>query len=104
MEESEERTCPLITTPCTEIEDGMVDQVQADSVSAAGPFEALSFAPKDFIFQAPSGLPSFKFEPLTPRSADAFLTPRFVHFIFVYLMLKSFFNVISLHMSPIFGS
>ncbi|KAM8730592.1 disks large-associated protein 5 isoform 2-T2 [Acanthopagrus schlegelii] len=34
-----------------------------------------SFAPQGFIFQAPTGLSSFKFEPLTPRSADAFLTP-----------------------------
>lgn len=28
------------------------------------------------MFKAPVGLSSFKFEPLTPRSADAFLTPR----------------------------
>ncbi|MEQ2213165.1 hypothetical protein XENOCAPTIV_010620 [Xenoophorus captivus] len=34
-----------------------------------------SFAPEGFVFQAPAGLSSFKFEPLTPRSADAFLTP-----------------------------
>ncbi|XP_036937563.1 disks large-associated protein 5 isoform X2 [Acanthopagrus latus] len=40
------------------------------------PVEVLtSFAPQGFVFQAPTGLSSFKFEPLTPRSADAFLTP-----------------------------
>uniref|UniRef100_A0A672GHQ8 Discs, large (Drosophila) homolog-associated protein 5 n=1 Tax=Salarias fasciatus TaxID=181472 RepID=A0A672GHQ8_SALFA len=35
-----------------------------------------SFAPAGFVFQAPVGLAAFKFEPMTPRSADAFLTPR----------------------------
>ncbi|XP_029954783.1 disks large-associated protein 5 [Salarias fasciatus] len=34
-----------------------------------------SFAPAGFVFQAPVGLAAFKFEPMTPRSADAFLTP-----------------------------
>ncbi|XP_061088217.1 disks large-associated protein 5 isoform X1 [Conger conger] len=36
-----------------------------------------SFAPQDFVFQAPSGLKSFQSVPLTPRSADAFLTPSY---------------------------
>ena len=61
-------------------EDMVVDQAPADSIPAAGPVDAppslSSFAPTDFIFKAPTGLPSFKFDPLTPRSADAFLTPR----------------------------
>ncbi|XP_033975112.1 LOW QUALITY PROTEIN: disks large-associated protein 5 [Trematomus bernacchii] len=61
-------------------EDMVVDQAPADSIPAEGPVDAppslSSFAPTDFIFKAPTGLPSFKFEPLTPRSADAFLTPR----------------------------
>jgi len=53
----------------------MVDQAPEGSdpaVDATLP----SFAPKGFVFQAPVGLSSFKFDPLTPRSADAFLTPR----------------------------
>ncbi|KAM9336613.1 disks large-associated protein 5 [Symphorus nematophorus] len=70
MHEPEEK--PL----CSEEEDMVVDQTPADSVPAVQPIEELSsFAPKGFVFQAPTGLSSFKFEPLTPRSADAFLTP-----------------------------
>ncbi|KAK1882020.1 Disks large-associated protein 5 [Dissostichus eleginoides] len=61
-------------------EDMVVDQAPADSIPAEGPVDAppslSSFAPMDFLFKAPTGLPSFKFDPLTPRSADAFLTPR----------------------------
>lgn len=60
-------------------EDMVVDPAPADSIPAEGPVDAppslSSFAPTDFIFKAPTGLPSFKFDPLTPRSADAFLTP-----------------------------
>lgn len=60
----------------------VVDRAPADSAPAVDPVEdtpALSsFAPKGFLFQAPVGLSSFKFEPLTPRSAGAFLTPRCV--------------------------
>ncbi|XP_036377994.1 disks large-associated protein 5 [Megalops cyprinoides] len=36
-----------------------------------------SFAPQGFVFQAPSGLKPFQPIPLTPRSADAFLTPSY---------------------------
>lgn len=57
-----------------------MDQPQAESVPAGEADEAPSFAPKGFIFQAPAGLATYKFEPLTPRSADAFLRPRFVYF------------------------
>lgn len=57
----------------------VVDQAPTDSVPVVDPVEApcslSSFAPKGFTFQAPTGLSSFKFDPLTPRSADAFLTP-----------------------------
>lgn len=76
MQEPEEKPCPPSPTPCSEV----VDQAPADSIPAGDPVEDPSFAPRDFTFQAPTGLPSFKFEPLTPRSADAFLTPRFVYF------------------------
>lgn len=38
--------------------------------------DAPSFAPEDFVFRAPSGVKPFQLVPLTPRSADAFLTPR----------------------------
>ncbi|XP_048871476.1 disks large-associated protein 5 isoform X2 [Brienomyrus brachyistius] len=34
-----------------------------------------SFAPQGFVFHAPAGLKPFQCAPLTPRSADAFLTP-----------------------------
>ncbi|XP_035256878.1 disks large-associated protein 5-like isoform X2 [Anguilla anguilla] len=37
-----------------------------------------SFAPQGFVFQAPCGLKPFPFVPLTPRSADAFLTPSYI--------------------------
>ncbi|TNN04068.1 hypothetical protein fugu_001097 [Takifugu bimaculatus] len=52
-----------------------MDQPQDDCVPAGEADETPSFAPKDFIFQAPAGLATYRFEPLTPRSADAFLRP-----------------------------
>ncbi|KAI4880505.1 hypothetical protein NFI96_012346 [Prochilodus magdalenae] len=36
-----------------------------------------SFAPQGFVFQPPSGLRAFQPAPLSPRSADAFLSPSF---------------------------
>ncbi|KAM7381924.1 hypothetical protein PAMA_012673 [Pampus argenteus] len=74
-QEAEEK--PPSPTPCSEDEDMVMDQAPADAAPAVDPVEApsslSSFAPEGFVFQAPVGL--FKFEPLTPRSADAFLTP-----------------------------
>lgn len=37
----------------------------------------VSFAPQGFVFQPPSGLRTFQPTPLSPRSADAFLSPRY---------------------------
>nr|XP_055033092.1 disks large-associated protein 5 isoform X5 [Misgurnus anguillicaudatus] len=37
-----------------------------------------SFAPQGFVFQPPDGLRSFQPEPLSPRSATAFLSPSFL--------------------------
>ncbi|KAI5623153.1 disks large-associated protein 5 isoform X1 [Silurus asotus] len=37
-----------------------------------------SFAPQGFVFQPPSGLRTFEPTPLSPRSADAFLSPSFL--------------------------
>lgn len=83
MKEPEEEPClPSSTSSSEEEENMVVDRAPADSAPAVDPVEdtpALSsFAPKGFLFQAPVGLSSFKFEPLTPRSAGAFLTPRCV--------------------------
>ncbi|XP_044034886.1 disks large-associated protein 5 isoform X2 [Siniperca chuatsi] len=79
MQEPEEKPRPPSPAPCSEEEDIVVDQAPANSIPAVDPVEApsslSSFAPEGFIFQAPTGLSSFKFEPLTPRSAEAFLTP-----------------------------
>ncbi|KAM4690510.1 LOW QUALITY PROTEIN: disks large-associated protein 5 [Rhinophrynus dorsalis] len=36
-----------------------------------------SFAPQNFVFQPLDGLSTYKFHPLTPGRADAFLTPSF---------------------------
>ncbi|XP_004682150.1 PREDICTED: disks large-associated protein 5 [Condylura cristata] len=36
-----------------------------------------SFAPKDFMFQPLDGLKTYQVTPMTPRSADAFLTPSY---------------------------
>ncbi|XP_073442237.1 disks large-associated protein 5 [Dendrobates tinctorius] len=36
-----------------------------------------SFAPDNFVFQPLAGLSAFKFQPLTPNKANAFLTPTF---------------------------
>lgn len=78
MQEAEEK--PPSLTPCSEEEDMVVDPAPADAVPAVEPVKEpsslSSFAPEGFVFQAPIGL--FKFAPLTPRSADAFLTPRSV--------------------------
>ncbi|XP_062234899.1 disks large-associated protein 5 isoform X1 [Platichthys flesus] len=74
LKESEENLHPSTS----EEEDMVVDQDPIDSVPAVDPVEVpslSSFAPEGFLFRAPVGLSSFKFEPLTPRSADAFLTP-----------------------------
>ncbi|RVE59398.1 hypothetical protein OJAV_G00188140 [Oryzias javanicus] len=68
VEDAEQAASPPKQTACAEEEDMQVEE-------APPPPPPPSFAPKDFIFQAPLGLSSFKFEPLTPRSADAFLTP-----------------------------
>ncbi|KAM9426714.1 disks large-associated protein 5 isoform 3-T3 [Pholidichthys leucotaenia] len=66
----------------SEVEDMMVDQASTNLVPHMDDAEPQppkptqsSFAPDGFVFEAPTGLSSFKFEPLTPRSADAFLTP-----------------------------
>lgn len=88
LQEPEENPHPPCLTSCSEEEDMVVvDQAVTDSVPAVESAEAPnSFAPNDFVFQAPAGLSSFKFEPLTPHSADAFLTPRFAYF---YFLLKT---------------
>nr|XP_061807390.1 disks large-associated protein 5-like [Nerophis lumbriciformis] len=44
-----------------------------------------SFAPEGFVFQAPEGLKAFEFVPLTPRSADRFLSPKFTAASFNFL-------------------
>ncbi|XP_071761210.2 disks large-associated protein 5 [Centroberyx gerrardi] len=76
LREPEQKACPASPTPCAEEEEMVVDQAPADSLPPVDPAEsAASFAPQGFIFQAPVGCSSFKFEPLTPRSAGAFLTP-----------------------------
>ncbi|KAM6896888.1 disks large-associated protein 5 [Xenentodon cancila] len=74
MQEPEKASCPSNQTACSKEEDMCVDQ---DPKESAPDVDAglLSFAPQGFVFQAPVGLSSFKFDPLTPRSADAFLTP-----------------------------
>ncbi|XP_040825175.1 disks large-associated protein 5 isoform X2 [Ochotona curzoniae] len=38
----------------------------------------VSFAPKDFMFQPLDGLKTYQVKPMTPRSANAFLTPSYI--------------------------
>ncbi|KAM4525257.1 disks large-associated protein 5 isoform 2-T2 [Odontesthes bonariensis] len=74
VQQSEKPLCPSSPSSCSTEEDMMVDQAPEGSdpaVDAALP----SFAPEGFVFEAPVGLSLFKFDPLTPRSANAFLTP-----------------------------
>lgn len=78
MQKSEERPCPPSPLPPSKPDPSVMDQPQADSVPAEDAAVTPSFAPEGFIFQAPAGLVPYRFEPLTPQSADAFLTPRFV--------------------------
>ncbi|XP_076615382.1 disks large-associated protein 5 [Chaetodon auriga] len=79
--EPEEKPLSNSPPPSSEEEDMVVNQAPADAAPTVGPAEdsssSSSFAPQGFVFQAPTGLSSFRFEPLTPRSADAFLTPSF---------------------------
>ncbi|XP_039472064.1 disks large-associated protein 5 isoform X1 [Oreochromis aureus] len=75
MQDIEKTPSPPSPTPCAEEEDMVVDQSPAKPVPADLVPSTSSFAPEGFLFQAPTGLSSFKFEPLTPRSADSFLTP-----------------------------
>lgn len=75
MQEMEKKPSPPSPTRCSEEEEMVVDHAPAQSVPTEPASSSSSFAPEGFVFQAPTGLSSFKFEPLTPRSADAFLTP-----------------------------
>lgn len=79
---------PPKQTACAEEEDMQVEEA---------PPPPPSFAPKNFTFQAPLGLSSFKFEPLTPRSADAFLTPRSVFVPLVVHIADKCFTVFTFH-------
>ncbi|KAK7919825.1 hypothetical protein WMY93_011109 [Mugilogobius chulae] len=79
LEKKEEKLqSPRSTLQC-EDEDMVVDQTVPDPTLVDDVTKSLpkvsSFAPEGFLFQAPVVLSSVKFEPLTPRSADAFLTP-----------------------------
>ncbi|XP_008436371.1 disks large-associated protein 5 isoform X2 [Poecilia reticulata] len=80
-EEQEKSVCPSHPTPGPEDRAMVVSSAPEEAAPAPGSAApapgsaAPSFAPDGFVFQAPAGLSAFKFEPLTPRSADAFLTP-----------------------------
>ncbi|XP_029933425.1 disks large-associated protein 5 isoform X1 [Myripristis murdjan] len=77
VKEPEQKARPASPIACEDEEERMmVDQAPAESVPSLDPTAPpCSFAPQGFVFQAPAGLSSFRFEPLTPRSADSFLTP-----------------------------
>lgn len=77
IQKPEEKPCPPSPAPHPEEEEMVVEQTVADPAPSEDvpKSDASSFAPNGFLFQAPVGLSSFKFDPLTPRSADAFLTP-----------------------------
>ncbi|XP_064179813.1 disks large-associated protein 5-like isoform X2 [Anguilla rostrata] len=71
--------------PCSEAEQAQKEEEQQEVVEEEEEEEeerenlpAGSFAPQGFVFQAPCGLKPFPFVPLTPRSADAFLTPSYI--------------------------
>ncbi|KAG9338879.1 hypothetical protein JZ751_025319 [Albula glossodonta] len=55
-------------------------EAEEQKVEPEDPPAPSSFAPKGFVFQAPSGLKTFQSVPLTPRSADAFLAPSYSSF------------------------
>ncbi|XP_028332959.1 disks large-associated protein 5 isoform X2 [Gouania willdenowi] len=66
-QQTEDKMCPSIP-----VEEDVLTKKSVDSKSIS---TSPSFAPTGFVFQAPAGLSSFKFDPLSPRSAEAFLTP-----------------------------
>ncbi|KAL4647826.1 disks large-associated protein 5 isoform X1 [Arapaima gigas] len=68
-------TSPDKVKAAAEPERNSREKIKEDIAEANNPPNQPSFAPKDFVFQAPAGLKCFQSVPLTPRSADAFLTP-----------------------------
>lgn len=77
-QELEQKPCPSSPTRHSEMEGKPLAQTMADSAPVEHTPKSsstTSFAPEGFVFQAPVGVSSFKFLPLTPRSAEAFLTP-----------------------------
>lgn len=83
IQEQEKKNCPPSLVPHPE-ENNVVVKPALEEAAPALDSASLSFAPEGFLFQPPAGLSSFRFEPLTPRSADAFLTPRYVTMGIVY--------------------
>lgn len=57
---------PILAEPCIETGTVPVDHERKPS-----------FAPQNFVFQPMDGLSTFKFQPMTPNRANAFLTPAF---------------------------
>ncbi|XP_068610989.1 disks large-associated protein 5 [Brachionichthys hirsutus] len=98
MQVPEDKPCPPSPTPGSREED-LVGRARAESVAPVDPVAAQSFAPDGFVFQAPDGL-SFKFEPLTPRSADAFLSPNLSFSLPPFPVLQAESSCRSLRPSP----
>lgn len=70
----EQRSCLISSVEKIAVDQSITDPTPMEEIPNCLP-TAESFAPEGFLFQAPLGLSSFKFDPMTPRSADAFLTP-----------------------------
>ncbi|KAM5129978.1 disks large-associated protein 5 [Mantella aurantiaca] len=69
----EEKVAPEITVEVTAVESVMPAKMETSVREERKP----SFAPENFVFQPMDGLSTFKFQPMTPKRANAFLTPTF---------------------------
>ncbi|XP_037359285.1 disks large-associated protein 5 isoform X2 [Talpa occidentalis] len=75
--DSEENTLHS-TTNTTNGTDGVLSKLEnLPKTNSAKMKGKNSFAPKDFMFQPLDGLKNYQVTPMTPRSADAFLTPSY---------------------------
>lgn len=73
--ESEENTLDPQTSATNGIDLSKVEN--SPKINTAKMKGKKSFAPKDFMFQPLNGLRTYQVNPMTPRSADAFLTPSY---------------------------
>ncbi|KFO29695.1 disks large-associated protein 5 [Fukomys damarensis] len=72
---SEEKTSQTSSTSGTDPDEALPKMEKLPKTNPAKTRGKNSFAPRDFVFQPLSGVKTYQVTPMTPRSAEAFLTP-----------------------------